>query len=112
MVETGTRKVGRALGVEDLGIGLPDGAARLAVERHEAARSQRGDALVPRRLADAVVHHLHTLAAGEALDLGFEILACVVDRLVRTSVSRALCLLGGPGGTDHARTTHLRDRAE
>src|SRR3989442_733820 len=38
MVETGTRQVERALGVEDLGIDLPDGAARLSVGGHEAPR--------------------------------------------------------------------------
>src|SRR5712691_9720806 len=40
MAETGTRQVERALGVEDLGIDLTDGPARLAVERaHRSDRS-------------------------------------------------------------------------
>src|SRR5712691_2882009 len=112
MAETGTRQVERALGVEDLGIDLTDGPARLAVERDKPAGSQRVEALVPGGLADAVVHDLHTLAAGDPLDLGLEVLPRVDDRVVRAGVTGELGLLVGGDGADHARPAHLRDLAE
>src|SRR5262249_18485186 len=112
MVETGACEVKRALGVEHLRIDLADRPARLTVERHEAARGEAREALVPRRLADAVVDHLQALATSDALDLGFEILARVVDPHVRAGIARELRLLFARDGADHAGPAHLRDLAE
>src|SRR5258705_10478339 len=64
VAEAGPRQEERALGVEDLRIDLPDGAARLTVERDQPPRSQAVEALVPRGLAHRVVDHLYALAVG------------------------------------------------
>src|SRR5579863_586677 len=62
----------RAVGGQAAGIDRRHRAARLAEQRHQAARRQAGESLVEGGTADAVVHHLQAVAAGGARDLGLE----------------------------------------
>src|SRR5438093_12952997 len=112
VVEARARQEERALGVERLRIEGPDRAARLAVERHHAARRQAVEPLVERGLTDRVVHDLQPLAVGESLHLGLEILLRVENDVRGASFARQLRFVLGGDRADDTRSPHLRDLAQ
>ena len=83
-------------------VGLPAGRA---VEHHVAARAQRGERAVERRLADAVVDDRHAAAAGELAGGVGEVV--VADDLVGARAPRELGLLLRPRRRDHAPAPQL-----
>src|SRR5207244_2523074 len=67
--ERGARQEERAFPAQELRVERAHRAARLAEERHRAARGQRVEPLLEGGAADRVVDDLDALAAGEAPDL-------------------------------------------
>jgi hypothetical protein len=112
VVEARAGQEQRALRAEDLRIEGADRAARLAVERHHAARRQAVKALVERRLTDRVVDDLQPLAVREALHLGLEILLRVENDVRGSSFARELRFVLGRDRADDASPPHLRDLAQ
>src|SRR5262249_11165699 len=81
MIEGRASHEQRSLGIEHSQIEWPDGAARLAVERHHPPRRQAVESLVERRLPDRIVDDLKPLAVGEPFHLGLEVLLRVEDHV-------------------------------
>src|SRR5262249_26516768 len=90
VVEARAGQEQRALRVENLRIERANRPARLAVERHHAARRQAVESLVERRLTDRVIDDLQPLAVREALHLGLEILLRVKNHVRGSSLAREL----------------------
>ncbi len=88
-------------------------AAGCAKESQHAARAQAVEAPLKGGLAHRVVDHVDALAAGEALDLGFEVLLGVEDHVGGAGLARELGLGWGGDGSDDARAdacSHLREQ--
>src|SRR5262245_63028563 len=108
MIEARARHEQRAPVVEHLEIERGHGPARGAEQGHEPARPEAGEPLVERRRADTVVHHVDAAAAGDAFDLGLEVLLRVQDDVVGACGLGERRLLFRRDGADHRRAAHLR----
>ncbi len=82
MYDRWARREQRTLGIEHLEIEWRHGAARSAEEDEISTRPQHVEALLPRRLADRIVHDAHACAARYLTRFYREIIAVVANDMI------------------------------
>jgi hypothetical protein len=85
---------------------------RLAEQHEQAARAQRREAAVERRLADRVVHDVGAATLRPFAQRRREIALRVADHVIGAGLARERFLLGGRTGADHRRTGGLEQLYE
>ena len=86
--EAGAGHKERTLRVQNVGIEGRHGSARLAEQRHGAARAENIEALQKSGGADGIVDDIHALSVGESFTSPGKILARIDDHFIRAGLFR------------------------